>query len=473
MPSAADNPYRALPSVDALAAEPALADLAGEFGPELVTRLIQGAVDRMRSQIRERDLDGSAVRARVDAGDLVRDVQAAVARERRAGVVPIVNATGVVLNTGLGRAPVHPEAAAAMAAVAGGYCVLEVDRESGKRNRRDDRVGELVGRLVGCEAAIAVNNCAAAVYLSLQTFAGARAAVLSRGELVEIGGSFRMPDVMSRAGVRLVEVGTTNRTRGADFERALDTEPDVAALLKVHTSNYRVVGFVEEVSPAQLAQIGAARGVTTIYDLGSGRLDAPGTASLDFLGDEPDVREAVASGVDVVLFSGDKLLGAPQAGILAGKAEAIGALRANPIYRAVRLDKVGLAGLEKTLELLLAGRGDELPARALLTASAAQIEPRARALAAELAGLPQLTAEVVGELSQPGSGSAPDVFLPTFCIRVVHEQHSAEALSRALRRGEPPVFARVHDDRVLLDPRTLLPGDDARLVQAFAILTGA
>ena len=458
-----DNPYRLLPSVDELLRRAGAEGLAGAStapGPELAQRVL----DVARQRIRAGEWDSDAVRAWVEGGGPERDLEDARAREARRGVVRCVNATGVVLNTGLGRAPVHPEAARAMADAASSYCVLEVDRDSGRRNQRDERLGELLARLTGAEAGIAVNNCAAAVLLTLQSFAGGRACILSRGELVEIGGSFRMPAVMERAGVELVEVGTTNRTRLSDYEQAIDERTGL--LLKVHTSNFRVRGFHEEVEPADIARLGTQHSLPTAYDLGSGLLNPDGARPLDFLGDEPDLEAAVASGVDVVMFSGDKLLGGPQAGLVVGTRERITELRKNPLYRALRLDKVALAGLEATLGMLLAGRGDELPARALLLRDPDELRGAAQRIASELADTPDLELEVVQERSQPGSGSAPDVFLDTSVVRLRHARHSAGRLAERLRRGEPPVFARVQDERVLLDPRTLLPGDEALLVRA-------
>ncbi|MFT5285432.1 MAG: L-seryl-tRNA(Ser) seleniumtransferase [Planctomycetota bacterium] len=397
-------------------------------------------------------------------------MSARVAEELGAGVVPVVNATGVVLNTGLGRAPVHAEAAEAMALAARSYCVLEVDRRSGKRNQRDDRLSELLVRLTGAEAGIAVNNNAAAVVLCLQTFAGGnRETILSRGELVEIGGSFRMPDVMERAGTRLREVGTTNRTRASDYEKAITDQTGL--LLKVHTSNFRVEGFTEELDTAGLAELGKRHNITAIYDLGAGLLECAGAQPLSFLPDEPLVRDSVESGLDAVSFSGDKLLGGPQAGLIVGKRDAIRALRSNPMYRALRLDKVGLAGLEKTLELHLAGRADEVPSRAMMLRTEADVRTQADDLAKKLNAMDGITATVAADQSQPGSGSAPGVFLPTFAIRVVHAKIKVDRLSALLRRGTPSVFCRIKDGAALLDPRTLLPGDGKRLLQAFEALS--
>jgi L-seryl-tRNA(Ser) seleniumtransferase len=465
--SGSDSPFRLLPSVDELVQT--TAEQASGLGREVLVEHVRAALDAWREAIRSGRLGREGLERALERGELVADVHERLARERRRGVVRIVNATGVVLHTGLGRAPVHPDAAEAMAAVARSYCVLEVDRESGERNERDDRVSQLAARLTGAEAAIAVNNNAAATYLVLSTFAwGGREVVVSRGELVEIGGSFRMPDVMERAAVRLREVGTTNRTRIGDYRAAVGERTGL--LLKVHTSNYRVQGFTAEVTPDELAALGRELSIPSAYDLGSGRLEADGAAPLDMLGDEPLVRDAVASGLDLVTFSGDKLLGAPQAGLIVGRREAVAAARRNPIYRAMRLDKVTLAGLERTLELYLAGRADELPARGLMHLTPADLRPRAEALARALAALPGLEAEPVEASSQPGSGSAPGVFLPTVAVRVRRAGLSASALAARLRRGEPPVFARICDEALLLDPRSLLPGDEERLLAAFRAL---
>lgn len=456
--------FRRLPAVDQVLRRPAVAALLESVPREVLIGYIHELLDDWRREIRGGVLDADGLEARVAAGGLEDALGARVEAERRAGLVRAINATGVVLNTGLGRAPVHREAAARMAEVAGSYCVLEVERESGERGRRDARLGELLARLSGAEAGIAVNNNAGAVLLLLSTFARGGDAIVSRGELVEIGGSFRMPAVMEAAGVRLVEVGTTNRTRIEDYAAAITRRTGL--LLKVHTSNFRVVGFTEEVDARALAALGAERGIPTAFDLGSGLLDGPGAAPLDALPREPRVAREVASGIDVVTFSGDKLLGGPQAGLLVGKREAIERLRRNPVYRAVRLDKTTLAGLEATLELYLAGRADQLPVRRMLRARAEDVRPRAEKLAAALAGLEGLSVEVIPERSQPGSGAAPDVYLDTFCLALRAGDRSAAALARALRLGDPPVFSRIQDERLLLDPRTLLPGEEAELVAA-------
>ena len=463
----AKDAFRSLPQLDECLRDPRISALFPRVGRELVALFAAETIEAWRSEIRSGKLGPGDLEKRLARGDLAAYVEALVRREQSKGVRRCINATGVVLNTGLGRAPVHEEVARAMAEAARSYCVLEVDRSTGERNQRDDRLGELLVRLTGAEAGIGVNNNAGAVLLLFQTFAGGKEAIVSRGELVEIGGSFRVPDVMARAGAQLVEVGTTNRTRIGDYERAITARTGL--LVKVHTSNFRLVGFTEDVSPAEIAALGKARGVATAFDLGSGLLEPPNAPQLaGLLGGEPLVREAVASGVDAVSFSGDKLLGAPQAGLLVGKGAAIEALRRNPIYRALRLDKVALAGLEKTLELLLQGRGAELPVRRMLAQSADEIRPAAEELARKLGSIAGLSTSVEPAGSEPGSGSAPGVEIPTFVVKLTHAKQSPSSLASRLRAGDPPVFARIQGDAILLDPRTLLPGDADDLVRAVA-----
>ncbi|MGK0481934.1 MAG: L-seryl-tRNA(Ser) seleniumtransferase [Planctomycetota bacterium] len=474
-PKGADNPFRLLPSVDEALRllETGLgSDAASASTPEkpiprsVLAELVQDELEAFRQRIGQGKLDAASVQADLDGGAFQGRLRDACRIERGRGVVPAVNATGVVLHTNLGRAPVHPEVAERMKAAAMGYCVLELDRYSARRNERDARLGVLLARATGAETGIAVNNCAAAAFLMMQTYAGGREAIVSRGELVEIGGSFRVPDVMERAGVKLVEVGSTNRTRIADYERAI-TE-NTSLMMKVHTSNFRVVGFTEEVDPEEMARLGRERGITTGWDLGSGRFEAEGARSLDVVGDETVLRDAVASGVDAIAFSGDKLLGGPQAGLIVGRRAAIRELRANPIYRAMRLDKVSLSGLEATLELLAAGRGDELPSRRLMHLTVDELAPVAARIAEAISRQEGFEAEVIDSESQPGSGSAPTVFLPTKAVRVRWAGHAADHLANRLRAGQPPVFVRIQDGAVHLDPRALLDGDEARLLEAFA-----
>ena len=454
---AGDNPFRYLPKVDALQGHAAWAGAKSQLGDQAFAEILRNGLDRWRKRIGSEKQTSEQVQADLQAGRLHAEIDQDLQLEMRRGVVPAVNLSGVVLNTGLGRAPVHPAAAERMAQVAAGFCVLEVDRDSGKRNQRDRRLGELLARLTGAEAGIAVNNNAAAVLLLMHAFAKGKEAIVSRGELVEIGGSFRIPDVLESAGSRLVAVGATNRTRIADVRAAIVN--DTGLLLKVHTSNFRVVGFTEEVPAEELAELGRERGIPSAWDLGSGRIEAPGAEPLQRVGGETILREAVASGVDVVTFSGDKLLGGPQAGLLVGNAQAIARLRRCPMYRALRLDKVSLAGLEVTCELLLAGRGDELPARRMLLMDAKGTEKLCAEIKQSLGTIPGVKLHKVPNQSQPGSGSAPTVLLPGFALQLQVGDLSPQALSVALRRVTPPVFTRVQDDALWLDPRTLLPGD--------------
>ena len=465
------NHYRLLPAVEEIIGTKAALPLIERVGRDLFVRFVQEVLEGWRDEIRAKRLDAEGIQRRLLRGDLVKALALRVRHEEGAGLVSVVNAAGVVLHTGLGRAPVHSEVAQAMARAAAGYCVLEVDRFSGARNQRDDRLSELLCRLTGAEAGIAVNNNAAAVLLTLSTFAAGRETVVSRGELVEIGGSFRMPDVMTRAGTNLVEVGTTNRTKLSDFERA--TGPDTGLYLKVHSSNFRMVGFTEEVDSEALVALGRARGVTVAFDLGSGLLELEGMTPLAMLADEPLVRDAVESGLDVVTFSGDKLLGGPQAGLIVGRREAVAALRENAMYRALRLDKVTIAGVERTLELLLEGRGDELPARRMLLMPAAELRAEADLLAAEVGRIEGMRAEVTEGQSQPGSGSAPGVFLPTWVVRVKAAAWSTPELAAGLRACDPPVFTRIQDDELLLDPRTFFDGDRRHVVGALRALAEA
>lgn len=463
--------FRLLPSIDEVLRDPRAAPLEARLGRDLLQRFAAETLEAWRAEIKAGRLDADRLVILRAAGEPFVELERRARREEGRGVVRCVNATGVVLNTGLGRAPVHPEVAEVMAVAARSYDVLEVDRATNERNQRDDYLGDLLARMTGAEAGIGVNNCAGAVLLLFNTFAGGKEAIVSRGELVEIGGSFRVPDVMARASASLVEVGTTNRTRIADYEKAITERTGL--LVKVHTSNFRVVGFTEEATPAELAELGRRRGIPSAFDLGSGLFEPAGAPPLaHLLGDEPLVLDAVRTGVDVVMFSGDKLFGGPQAGLVVGKRAAIAALRKNPIYRALRLDKVTLAGLEATARLVLAGRGHELPTRRMLAATAPELLPAAEALAARLGRIPGLAVEVAEGASQPGSGSAPGVLLSTWVVRVRHARLSDSELALALREAPVPVFARVQDGCVLVDPRTLLPGDDADLVRGFELAAG-
>jgi len=424
--------YRRLPQVDALLREPALADLPHDLAV-VAAREVLG---RLRGAIAEGLTE-------------LPDVVEAVAREARAlragRIRGVLNATGVVVHTNLGRAP-WPCSARVGALEAMGYCDVEMDLETGRRGGRMDGVRRLLHLLTGCESALVVNNGAAAVLLALTALARDREVVVSRGELVEIGGSFRVPDVIASGGARLREVGTTNRTRAADYEAVIG--PETALLLRVHPSNFRVVGFTEAPSRAALVALGRRYGLPVVEDLGSGSLDGEWG--------EPSIRDAVAEGVDLAIFSGDKLLGGPQAGVIIGRADLVARLREHPLYRALRIDKVLLAALERTLGDHLAGVSP--PVLRMLALDPAELRARAERLAGHLALL-GVGAEVREDVGWAGGGALPGHALPGFVVRVHAE---AAPLARALRSGEPPVVARVADGAVVLDPRTL---DEADLEQ--------
>lgn len=360
----------------------------------------------------------------------------------------VINATGVVLHTNLGRAP-WPAPARDAAARAMGYGNVEIDLKSGSRGGRLSGISRVMNRLTGSEDAIVVNNCAAAVLLALTAHAREREVIVSRGELVEIGGSFRVPDVIASGGARLREVGTTNRTKLQDYADAI--HEDTAALLKVHRSNFRLVGFTEEPSMRELAKLAEARSVRSIYDLGSGALDG--------WGDEPSVREAIGSNASLVIFSGDKLLGGPQAGIIAGHRDAVQICRKHPLYRALRVDKVTLAALEATLLMHL--RGEQPPALEMLEATPEDLRARAQALAE---GLRQDVSDpqIVATESRAGGGSLPGEGLPSLGVRFMVE--NVMAVHEQMRVGEPSIVARIHEGGIMLDVRTVLDSEVDALV---------
>ena len=371
----------------------------------------------------------------------------------RPSLRPVLNATGVIVHTNLGRAPLARAAIEAAAAVGGGYSTLEYDVVSGARGSRQAHVEGLVRELTGAETALVVNNCAAAALLAASALAAGREIVVSRGQLVEIGGSFRVPDVVEASGARLAEVGTTNRTRLGDYERAIG--PETGALMRVHPSNFRTVGFVEEVGIEELCELGRRSGVPIIDDAGSGAL----ARGIEALRDEPDVRRSVAAGSAVVCFSADKLLGGPQAGVMAGTAAAIERCRSHPLARALRIDKLSLAALEATLRLLrdpdAAAR--EVPVLAMLTASDEELGERAERLRAALAA-GGADARVERAEARVGGGALPLLELEGPVCAVSPRGMGVDELAARLRAGEPPTVARLAGGRLLLDPRTL---DDA------------
>jgi L-seryl-tRNA(Ser) seleniumtransferase len=449
---------RALPSVDQLvrrlAAEPALAGLSR-------ARLTATVRDTLEAE-RQRVVQHAQLPA--DADTLAARVVAVTQQAGLFSLRPVINATGVVLHTNLGRALLSDLAQERVAAVAGAYSNLEMDLASKERGSRYSHVEALLRRLTGAEDALVVNNNAAAVLLALETLAHGKEVIVSRGELIEIGGEFRIPDIMLRSGAVLREVGATNRTHLRDYAEAIG--PNTALLLKVHTSNYRVIGFTADVSSRELTELGRQRGVPVMEDLGSGSLIDLRPWGFPY---EPTVPEVVASGVDLVSFSGDKLLGGPQAGIVVGKRAIVSRLKKNPWNRALRIDKFTIAALEATLHAYDAGTAREtVPTLRLLTEPLAAIQARARRVLRRLGAetTTRLAARVTEARSQVGGGALPTVELPTAGLALGDTDAAARALDAALRVGNPPVVGRLVDDRVFLDCRTVLPGQVAALAKA-------
>ena len=451
---------RRLPAVHLLLSSPQLGPWLDRLGRPRVRAACAAVLDQIRDEGRGAQAvpEVAAIRARV----IAHLRQTSAPRLRR-----VINATGVVLHTGLGRAPLAAAAAAAVRHSATRYTNLEFDLESGQRGHRSDLVAEHLRAITGAEAALVVNNNAAAVLLALAALAAGREVVVSRGELVEIGGHFRVPDVMSQSGAHLREVGTTNRTYARDYAAALG--PQTALLLKVHQSNFRMVGFTAVPELTELAALGRAHGIPLAYDMGSGAL-APGLPGADST-EHSDVRTALEAGVDLVTFSGDKLLGGPQAGILCGRAQYVQACAQHPLQRALRVDKMTLAALEATLDLYRNGRAAaEIPALRMLARSPRELAAAADDLRRRVDDRlgPACTAAVEAGDSAVGGGALPEYPLPTSVVALRPAGCGVQALAAALRRGDVPVVARIRADALLLDPRTLLHDDEAELPDLLA-----
>ena len=417
---------RDLPSVD---------ELARTSDDPLAVEAARVVVGRAREQIR----------AGADPGDLGEQLRGELRAAREPRLRRVLNATGVIVHTNLGRAPLAEAALEHVAHAAAGYSNLEYDLDAGARGSRQTHVAELLHRLTGAEAALVVNNNAAAVLLALAALAEGREVVVSRGELIEIGDGFRIPDVLARSGAKLREVGTTNRTRAADYDAAVG--PETAVLLRVHQSNFRVVGFTELPTVEELSHVARSHGLVLVDDLGSGAL-------VD-IGDEPTARASLSAGADLVCFSGDKLLGGPQSGIVVGRGELVERLRRHPLQRALRADKLTLAALEGTLRLALE-TPDEVPVLRMLREPAESVRARAERLAALVGG------EVEETIARAGGGALPLAELPSYACAV------EENLADALRAGDPPVVGIVRDGRLLLDCRTLTHGEVDEVAAAIA-----
>jgi L-seryl-tRNA(Ser) seleniumtransferase len=448
-----------IPSVDKLLGEPALVALVERYGHERVVSATREAVAEVRDAI---GAGGGQTPERVaDPGLYAERVAATLEAADIPSLRAVVNATGVVLHTNLGRAPLAMDAVEAMARAARDYSNLEFDLDAGRRGSRYVHCVSLLQELTGAEDALVVNNAAAGLLLALNTLARGEGVAVSRGELVEIGGGFRIPEILERSGARLVEVGSTNRTRLADYAAELGA-PSVATVLKVHRSNFRITGFTEEATIEDLAAASSAAGVPLVYDLGSGLLIDAARLGLP---PEPRPHEALEAGADLVVFSGDKLLGGPQAGVVLGRRAHVERLRKNPLCRALRVDKTTLAGLEATLRLYRQPERaiEEIPTLRMLAAPAAALRDRAQGLAARLeAG--GLHGEVVETRGAVGGGTYPGVELPSWAVAPDWGCSAQEGADR-LRDGTPPVVGRIVDDRLLLDVRTVLPGAEDALVR--------
>ena len=450
---------RRIPQIAKLLDREAVKAAIAARGRAVVERAIQTQIAGLRRIALEND--ATAFDRALETLDA--DIAATSERTASHSLRRVINATGVVVHTNLGRAPLSPAIAAHVAAIASSYSNLEYDLEKGDRGHRETHAEGRLQAMLKAEASVIVNNNAAAVLLAVNTFAEGRDVLVSRGELVEIGGSFRIPEILRKGGARLVEVGTTNRTRIADFANAIT--PQTGLILRVHPSNFRIVGFTESADLKDLVALGRQRSVTVVEDLGSGLLDA----MPEPLNHEATIAESLAAGVDVVTASGDKLLGGPQAGLLVGRKKAVDALRRNPLYRALRVDKMTIAALDSVLSLHEAGRREELPVPRMLAMPLAAIQARVEALRDRLLakGCAGIDARQVN--SAVGGGAAPDIARPSCALAVKPSGESAESLAGRLREASPPIIARIEDDVVLFDLRTVLPGEDEEVERTLLI----
>ncbi len=445
---------RQLPAVHELVnrCEPA------DYPPHLLTESARHVLSNWRSAILSEGVTPPDIKT------LAAEVLDLAAKRLENSLRPVINATGVVLHTNLGRAPLSDAACEAVLKIARGYCNLEIDLESGRRGERYSHVEDILCRLTGAEAALVVNNNAGAVFLALHSLASGKEVIVSRGELVEIGGSFRVPEIMAQSGAILREVGTTNRTHPRDYERAIT--PETALILKVHPSNFRVVGFTREVERQELVALGQRFQLPVMEDLGSGVFVDLQKYGLD---KEPSVQETIKSGVDVVTISGDKLLGGPQAGIILGRSELVEIMKDNPLLRALRVDKMTLAALEVTLRTYLADNAESsIPVLGMLSLTPEELHNRASDLKDKLcSALPdKCTVQLKKGVSRTGGGALPITDLPTTLVALSYSGISPTTVAEKLRRGDPPIVVRLQDDEVLIDPRTLFPGDDELLIKA-------
>jgi len=459
---------RALPSIDLLLKSESARRLKGEIGAEKLAALARQVTAEIRDEMKSKSFaiasaGENGLRERLmKEGE--RRLVALHSSQKATGLQRVINATGVILHTNLGRAPLSEAARQAMTA-ASGYCTLEYDLASGGRGRRGARAEDLLVDITGAEAALVVNNCAAAALLVLSTFAREGETIVSRGELVEIGGDFRVPDVMAQSGTHMIEVGTTNRTSLLDYRKAIS--PSTRLVMRVHTSNYRIVGFTKTPTLNELAELAHTNGLLLYEDAGSGAL-------IDFkefgIEGEPVIRESIAAGADLVSFSGDKLLGGPQAGLIAGRKQSIELMRSNPLYRALRADKLRLAALEATLEAYR--RDENVLTQEMIAMSSDEIGRRAKKFVNRFnKRATALKLDIVEGESAVGGGSAPISPLPTMLIRLTDPVHTPNQIEQNLRQCQPPIIVRILDDRVVIDLRTVAKSEEAHLEQALESLS--
>jgi L-seryl-tRNA(Ser) seleniumtransferase len=465
--STKDLTLRALPSVDQLLRTEEVTLLRGSVGLPRLTTIAREVTEEMRRQIQSKDLPESTKDNLLKKA--VERMKTLCQRDTVPGVRRVINATGVILHTNLGRAPLSEAARQAIAHEAAGYCTLEYDPSNGSRGKRGGHVEELLTQLTGAEAALVVNNCAAAALLILTGLARSGETIVSRGELVEIGGDFRVPEVMSNSGTSMVEVGSTNRTRLEDYQRAINS--NTRLIMRVHPSNYRIIGFTATPELAELASLAHESGLPLYEDAGSGVLSDLSAYGLD---DEPIISKSIIAGADVVSFSGDKLLGATQAGLIVGRREIIDRLRRHSLYRALRVDKLSLAALEATLDAHRRGAFEEIPTLQMLALPPAALEDRARrfiellADGGDAAGLKATT--ITGE-SAVGGGSGPNVHPPTTLVALSHAELKPDEIECKLRNCSPPVISRIADNLVLLDLRTVDEREEPELLAALRSLS--
>jgi len=460
--------YRIIPSIEQLRQRPALRALESQYGRHAIVEALREETDLLRRRLADGDRLSDPSEA---AAQMERGVEGRLRQMFGGSLRPVINATGVLVHTNLGRAPLSAGAIERLVRVARGYSNLEFDLATGRRGRRDVHATDLLARLTGAEAALVVNNNAAATLLILSALARGREVVISRGELVEIGGGFRVPEVMAQSGAVLREVGTTNRTRIGDYEDAIGDR--TALVLRVHRSNFRMEGFTEQPSLNDLVALGRRRGLPVVEDLGSGWLGedcgraSAGARHAGALRDEPSVQASIAAGLDLVCFSGDKLLGGPQAGLIVGNSDLVERLRRHPLMRALRVDKLTYAALEGTLLDYVAGRAaGAVPVARMLELSADEIEARARVLITAVGPSGRFVMELRDGFSMVGGGSAPGIPIPTRLLALRPREGDAAALESALRERQPPVIARVEQELVLVDLRTVQPDEDQALTEA-------